>query len=318
MEEKILNIFRKREGFLSGGELSRLLKVSRAAIWKHIEKLREQGYEIDAQPHLGYKLLSVPDRMLPEEITWQLGTKVIGKKVYSYEKTDSTMDIAQRLAGSPDSEGICIFAEEQTKGRGRLGRSWQSPKSKGIYLSVILKPDISPDEAPKITLLAAVAVANAIRQACSLTSLIKWPNDVLIDNLKVCGILTEMSAEVDRTKYIVVGIGLNANIKKSDLPRGATSLSNEFGSKISRVQIAKEILRQIDKLYSSFKEEGFDIVIKHWRDMSATLGCRVRVNYHNRKIEGQAMDVDTQGALVVRLDNGFVEHISAGDVSIIR
>jgi len=319
MDDKILNIFRVSSGeYVSGEELSEELKISRAAIWKHIEQLRSEGYNIVAQPHLGYKLISTPDKLIAEEIAYELRTKLIGKKIYSYETTDSTMDIAHRLAQSRTPEGTAIFSEGQSKGRGRLGRNWLSPKGKGIYLSLILRPKILPTEAPKITLVSAIAVAKAIRKQTLLPALIRWPNDILVDGRKACGILTEMSAEVNTIKYIILGIGINVNTDKELLPKGATSLKEESGETVSRVELTKELLRQLEQQYLLFKKEGFAPIISEWRNLSFMLGNRVKIVCQDKKLEGHAVDLDLSGALVIRLDSGFTEKVLAGDVILVR
>ena len=319
MDEKILNIFRSSNGeFISGEEISEKLKISRAAVWKHIEQLRREGYEISGEPHVGYRLTGRPDKLIPEEISHGLGTKIIGRKIYSYETTDSTMDVAHKLAGSGSLEGTVVFSEGQSKGRGRMGRHWVSPKGKGIYFSPILRPEVSPAEAPKITLMSAVAVALAIRKFTHLGALIKWPNDILINDRKVCGILTEMSAEVNTVTYMVLGIGINVNTAKIDLPKEATSLKAEAGEEISRVELTQEVLRELERQYHIFKEKGFSKIIEEWKGLSHTLGEEVKITCHGRKIEGTAVDLDASGALVVRTDNGFTEHITAGDVVMVR
>ncbi len=319
MDDKILNIFRSSKGeFISGEELSEELKISRSAIWKHIEQLRSEGYNIIAQPHLGYKLIAVPDKLIAEEISYGLGTKLIGKKIYSYETADSTMDIAHRLAQTGSPEGAVVFCEGQSKGRGRLGREWASPKGKGIYLSLILRPKILPTEAPKITLMSAIAVAKAIRKQTLLPALIRWPNDILIDGRKVCGILTEMSAEVNTVKYIILGLGINVNTSKEALPKGATSLKIELGETVSRVELTKELLRQIEEQCLLFKEEGFGEVVSEWRNLSSMLGNRVKIVCQDKKLEGYAVDLDLSGALLVRRDSGFTEKVFAGDVILVR
>lgn len=319
MDDKILNIFRSSNGeFISGEEISEKLKITRAAVWKHIEQLRKEGYEITGEPHVGYRLTGTPDKLIPQEISHKLGTKIIGRKIYSYETTDSTNDVAHRLAQSGSPEGTVIFSEGQSKGRGRMGRQWLSPKGKGIYLSLILRPDLSPAEAPKITLVSAVAVALAIRKVTHLGALIKWPNDILINDRKACGILTEMSAEVNTVSYIVLGIGINVNTAKADLPKEATSLKIETGEEVPRVELAQEILRELERQYRIFKEKGFKKIIEEWKGLSHTLGEEVKITCHGRKVEGTASDLDTSGALVVRLDNGFTEHITAGDVIMVR
>ena len=196
MDEKILKILRSHQDrFISAGSLSRKLSLSVSTISRHIHKLQEQGYDIVAQPHWGYKLTGLPDKLLAEELTWRLKTELIGKRILSYNIVDSTNAIAFSLAEQGMSEGTAVFAEGQKKGKGRLGRSWTSPKSQGIYLSLILRPKIAPAGASLITLLAAVSCAEAIRKVCGLTSQIRWPNDILVNNKKVCGILTEMNAK---------------------------------------------------------------------------------------------------------------------------
>jgi len=319
MDEKILAVFRKSpQQYVSGEDLSEDLGVSRTAVWKHIEELRDLGYIIEAEPHLGYRLAATPDRLLPSELSWGLDTKIIGKKILSFDLADSTMDIAADVAQTVKGEGVCIFAEGQKKGRGRMSREWQSPKYKGIYLSVILRPDISPNETSKITLTAAVSVTKTIREKTGLAALIKWPNDVLLGDKKVCGILTEMNAEADRVKFVIIGIGINVNTAKSELPKTATSIKEQILDKIDRIEFARSLLEELDRNYLILKRQGFGPILGEWRNFSATLGRRIRVSFKQRHIEGQAMDVDEAGALMVRLDSGFVERVLAGDVVLVR
>jgi len=318
-DEKILSIFRKYPGqHVSGEELSEELGISRTAIWKHIEDLRKIGYNIEAEPHLGYRLISLPDRLVALELSQGLNTKIIGKNILSYDTVESTMDAAYDLAIKTKGEGACVFAESQRKGRGRMGRDWQSPRYKGIYASIILRPDILPNETPKITLMTAVSIAKTISSKFNLEPQIKWPNDLLIDNKKICGILTEMNAEADKVKFLVVGIGINVNSKQSDLVDTATSLKEKTGDKIDRIAFAKAVLEGLDEHYAIFNEKGFQPILDELRNFSSTLGRRVKVDFRNRRIEGQAMDVDESGALLVRLDNGFVERILSGDVMLVR
>jgi len=317
--EKILEIFKTRpEGYVSGEELSTFLQVSRAAIWKHIEKLRKEGYRIDAVPHLGYKLVSMPDKLLQEELQWNLSTQIVGKKILSYSSVDSTNTIAYKLGEEGLEEGSVIVAEEQKKGKGRLGREWISPKGVGIYLSCILRPHILPVEVPKITLLAAVAVTKAIREVSGLNVVIKWPNDILLGRKKICGILTELRAEQDTVNFVVIGIGINVNTEKNDLPKEATSLKEEADKQIPRVELAKAVMQQLESHYLKFKKQGFEPIIDEWRDFSGILGARVKVISQNKGIEGQAQDIDNTGALIIRLDNGMLERVLAGDVRLVR
>lgn len=322
MDEKILALIRDRADYFSGEEISKALSISRAAIWKHIEKLRGEGYDIIAAPHLGYKLVSCPDRLIPEEISWKLNTKVFGKKIYSYKNTDSTNTIAYKLAEDGEKEGAAVFAQEQSLGRGRFRRRWSSPEG-GVYMSLILRPKLEPVNMARVTLSAAVAIAEAIIALTGLPVRIKWPNDILINGLKVSGILTEMKAEQDEIDFVILGIGVNVNSAKvgannySPLPAGATSLKEASGHEISKVELAKKILEYCEAYYFRM-EDNFADIIDEWRKLSYTLGTRIKVHSHGQELEGQALDVDDNGGLIVRLDTGFNKHILSGDVELVR
>ena len=324
LDEKILSILRNStDTYVSGEDICKLSNVSRAAIWKHIEKLRAEGYDIEASPHLGYKLISIPDRLIPSEIKWGLDTKIVGREILSYKKVGSTNDVAYELAEKGMREGTVIISEEQTAGKGRHGRKWLSPPKGGIYLSCILRPGIVPTEIPRITLLGAVAVAKAVRKASGLPAMIKWPNDILVNSRKVCGILTEMKAEQDRVHFIVVGIGINVNTKAKYLPRGASSVKEELcrsklEREVSRIELTRNILEFIEEDYFVMKEKGFKPIMEEWRHLSAILGSRIRVVLQNRSFEGQAYDIDDTGALLVRRDAGVMERVSSGDVVMAR
>lgn len=325
LDEKILNILRKHpETYVSGEELCKLADVSRAAIWKHIEKLREEGYEIEAVPHLGYKLSRSPDVLIPSEIKWHLKAKLLGREIVSYKKIDSTNDTAYSLAEKGVKEGMVIVAEEQAKGKGRHGRVWLSPAKGGIYMSCILRPQIAPNEIPKITLLVAVAVAQAIRKLSGLDAMIKWPNDILIDGRKLCGILTEMKAEQDRVDFVIVGIGVNVTTPARSLPKTASSIMEELAKagvgdrEVSRVELTRKILEEFEKYYMVLGKEGFGPIIDAWKSLTHMIGSRVRVMLQNRTFEGHAHSLDPDGCLVVRLDSGVLEKVSAGDVEMVR
>ncbi len=324
LDEKILSILRNNtESYVSGEELCKLSDVSRAAIWKHIEKFREEGYEIEASPHLGYKLISIPDRLIPGEVKWNLKTTVFGKEIISYKKVESTNDVAYALAEKGLREGAVVLAEEQTKGKGRHGRLWASPPAGGIYMSCVLRPRMAPNEIPKITLLAAVAVAKSVRDLTGLSAMIKWPNDILVNNRKVCGILTEMKAEQDRIDFVIIGIGINVNSPARLLPREASSLREELRrvkkeEEISRVELTKAVLVSLEEEYFRMSREGFRPIVDEWKRLSSMLGARVKVVLQNRTLEGQAHDIDPDGSFVVRLDSGMLEKVSSGDIIMMR
>jgi len=319
IDDKILGFFKKRKNnHVSGEELSGALGISRTAVWKHIERLREEGYDIAASPHLGYKLVSAPDRLTEIELRWQLKTEVIGKRIISYKEINSTNDAAHSLAASGEAEGTVVITEYQTKGRGRLGRKWISPKGKGAYFSVILRPDILPTELSVITLFSSLAVAKTVREAVGLPAFIKWPNDILIKGQKVCGVLTELNGEMDKVNFAIVGIGININTSKELLPEGATSLSEEKGARISRLEFVRALFRSLDEYYGVLKKGKIEVILKEYKKLSSVLDRRVQIDYHNSLVSGVATDVDKDGALILRLDSGFYERVLAGDVKILR
>jgi BirA family biotin operon repressor/biotin-[acetyl-CoA-carboxylase] ligase len=314
MREKIIEFLKKNPIYVSGEELSRNLGISRQGLWKHIQELRLAGYEIMAVPHLGYRLISSPDRLLPFEVSFHLNTKFIGKKIYYFEALSSTMDEAVKLGLAGISEGAVVLAETQTRGRGRLGRHWLSPKHKGIYFSLILRPKILPNATPMLTLLCAVSVCEAIKENLGLEAQIKWPNDIFMHQKKLGGILTELNAEMDVVRFAVIGIGLNVNTDKKNLLSGATSLREQKKEQVNRLVLLQEILRQIEKNYLYFSSQGSADIINKCREYSLTLGKRIKVICQKSHLEGEAIDVDADGGLLVRKDSGLVEKIMAGDV----
>ncbi|HTL71468.1 MAG TPA: biotin--[acetyl-CoA-carboxylase] ligase [Candidatus Eisenbacteria bacterium] len=314
-DDPVLDFLReKKDGYVSGEEMSRRLKVSRAAVWKGIEVLRRLGYEVESRAGQGYRLTGIPDKMFADEIAYGLKTRMIGKKIFSYEDLDSTNDAAWRLGEEGLPEGACVFAEHQKKGRGRMGRSWLSPKGKGVLLSVLLRPKLSPAEAARVTLMTAVSAARAMKKHVGKAPGIKWPNDLLYGGKKVCGILTEMSAELDRVKFVVVGIGVNVNASAKDLPPGSTSLREAAGRAVSRQDFARDLLTEMEADYLRLKDGRFEEIVRDWEDHSATSGKRVTATVFGRKIQGQAVGIDSDGALWIRRDNGLQERVLAGDV----
>lgn len=314
MQDKIIDFLKKRQDYVSGDQMSHRLGITRQALWKHIQELKDKGYDIIAVPHLGYQLVSLPDRLFSSEISDELNTKFLGRKIHYFDVVSSTMDIAMQLAMKGSPEGTLVLAEAQTKGRGRLGREWFSPKYKGIYLSLVLRPKILPHQASILTLLSAMSICEAIKEIIGLDARIKWPNDILIHNKKLGGILTELNAETDEVRFIIIGIGLNVNNDKKTLLSLATSLKEQNKVSINRVKLLQEILRKLEANYLSFQDKGSEPILEKWRAHNVTLGRRIKVFFYRQHIEGQAVDIDTDGSLLVRSDSGIIQKVSAGDV----
>ncbi|MCD8390297.1 MAG: biotin--[acetyl-CoA-carboxylase] ligase, partial [Firmicutes bacterium] len=268
MKEKILTILKTADGYVSGERISQTLNVSRAAVWKHIKKLREEGYEIDSVTNKGYRLISAPDILTRDEIASQLETKKIGRNLHYFYQIDSTNNEAKRAWESVD--GSVFIAEIQTGGKGRLGRGWSSPAGTGIWMSILLKPDIKPWDASKITQAAGLAVCRALKP---YGARIKWPNDIIIGTKKVCGILTEMSAETDMVDYIVCGIGINVNNESFDdeISERATSIYIESGKKHSRAEIVCGVLKEFENLYEEFLESGIKNMLDEYTSLCVNI-----------------------------------------------
>jgi BirA family transcriptional regulator, biotin operon repressor / biotin---[acetyl-CoA-carboxylase] ligase len=312
--DSLLEYLRKKQVYVTAEELCRQVHISRPTVWKHILQLRSLGYDISSVPHLGYQLVSCPDRLYPSEVGAGLRTKIIGRTIQYYDHVASTMDEAMKLAQDKASDGTVVIAEAQTQGRGRLGRSWVSPKFKGLYFSIIVRPDTAVSEIASITLMAAVSVCEAVKRTCGLEARIKWPNDILLEQKKLGGILTEMNAGLDRVNYCVIGIGINVNSEPKTLVDGAVSLAQQAGSAVNRVELLRELLRQFEHYYLKFKKKEFGSILDAWRQFSVTLGERVRIDMHKGRLDGIAVDIDADGGLLVRRDSGIIEKVLAGDV----
>ena len=318
MRSQILELLRSEHGgCISGAEIASRLGVSRTAVWKHINELKNAGYEIESKVHSGYCLKECPDRMLPELISHDLATRFLGHSVISYEDIPSTNNEAKVLAAQGADEGTVVVSEAQSSGKGRLEREFFCPAG-GLWFSVILRPDFLPSEAPKCTLLAAIAVAKAMRDL-GLDAGIKWPNDIYCRGKKLTGILTEMSAEMDRINYLVVGIGINANIPQESFPEDirdkASSMSALLGRDIHRISFLQSVLCCMEELYVDVLENGFAGMLDKWRKYSITLGQQINVLGVKETFGGVAEDIDRDGALLVRTEDG-IRRVLAGDVSI--
>jgi BirA family biotin operon repressor/biotin-[acetyl-CoA-carboxylase] ligase len=307
------------EGSVSGAELSAQLGVTRAAIWARIEALRQLGFDIEAGPHKGYRLLASPDRLFADDLLARLGqTRIVGRTIRVFEETNSTNDLADRLARDGVEEGVVVFAESQTRGRGRMGRQWTSPRGQGLWFSVLLRPRLAPQAATQLTIAAATALCRAIQQQTGLAPDIKWPNDIMFDGRKAAGILTEMSAELDKIKHLVIGVGVNVNLQAADFPpelrRIATSLRVEAGREIARPALATAMLRELDYDYLRITEGRFEEVAGEWSDRCRTLGHPVAIIQGSRRVAGRAEGLDSDGALLLRDAKGHLERIIGGDV----
>lgn len=304
-----------------GTDISQKLGISRAAVWSHIEELRSLGYGINAGPHKGYRLTEVPDILIADDLTSQLSEdQIIGNQIRVFRKTASTNQLVDQIGLAGEPEGLVIFAESQTQGRGRLGRQWISPPNKGLWFSVLLRPALRPPQMTQLTVIAATALARAIRETTPLIPEIKWPNDILINGKKVAGVLTEMSAEPDRVLHAVIGIGLDVNLDEEDFPDDlkslATSLRLECGKPILRSRLAVHLLKALDDDYRRVREGQFKMVSEEWESQCITLQKRVRIHQMDRVIDGYAESLDGEGALMVRTDSGLLERITGGDVTI--
>ena len=341
-DAKILSALRANPDGVSGAQLAEQLAISRAAIWARMDDLRKVGYDIEAGPHFGYKLVNWPDALHADDLLARLNlvgqaprqsssfterqldrrdacpTKIVGRDIQVFEQTTSTNDVVEKLARDGVKEGVVVFAESQTKGRGRLGRVWQSPTRKGLWFSVLLRPNLRPQEATQLTVISATALRRAIKTVTGLTADIKWPNDLLIGGKKVVGILTEMSAEVDRVRHIIIGIGVDVNQDANEFPaelrKIATSLKIEAGEGICRAELATEIIRELDFDYARIGAGKFSEVADEWEAACVTIGKNVTVHTGVLKFRGRAEALDDDGALLVRTEHGLLERVIGGDV----
>lgn len=307
----------QHDTYVSGQEISEKLGVSRTSVWKHIQALREKGYEIDSVSNQGYRLRMVPTGFIPEEILRNLRGNILGKEIVFFTEVDSTNTQAKRRAADYP-EGTIFLAETQTGGRGRLGRNWSSQPGKGIWCSVLFKPPVRPAAASQFPLITAVAIAEALHDF-DIPAQIKWPNDLLIHGHKVCGILTEMGAELDQINYLVVGFGLNVKHQPTDFPTEiqniATSLEMVSGRNIDRVQLLCAILYQLEQRYLQFLAEGFEPIRQVWKMYTCTLGRATTISRFNQPpLHGQALDLNPDGTLSLELADGQVISVISGEI----
>ena len=300
-------------GFVSGEYIAEHLGVSRTAVWKQIKSLQNMGYDIESVKNKGYRLVSRPDIPIAEEVTLELDTQVIGKDIYYFKSLASTNLFAKKLVKDGVEEGAIVVSDVQSGGRGRKSRNWFSPEG-GLWFSIVLYPHIPPERGMLITMAGSIAVVQGIKETTDLCPVIKWPNDLLINGKKVCGILTELDAEMDCINYTVVGIGINVNNRLSeDLQGKATSLIQEAGSKVSRVKLLRSILKCFDENYSKLISGDYDFIRDSWFSHANIVGREILVHGEKTMLRGVVSDVDESGCLILDTKDGSVRVVS-GDV----
>lgn len=319
MKEEILRLLRNADGYISGQELCNRFGVSRTAVWKAINQLKEAGYEIEAQQNKGYRLMAAPDLMTEAEIKSLMHTDWVAKEVLYFDTIDSTNTKAQELAEKGYPSGTLVVADKQESGKGRRGRSWVSPSGTGIFMTLMIKPDINPNNASMLTLVAALAVAKAITSVTGEKALIKWPNDIVINGKKVCGILTEMNAQFDYINHIVVGIGINVHNESfpEEISQMASSLMIEAGGKrFHRAQIIAETMSYFEQYYDTFlKTQDLSALVREYDELLVNRNKSVRVLDPKEPFDGKAMGITPKGELIVDTWESR-KLVSSGEVSV--
>ena len=319
MKEEILRLLRSADGYISGQELCNRFGVSRTAVWKAINQLKEAGYEIEAQQNKGYRLMAAPDLMTEAEIKSLMHTEWVAKEVLYFDTIDSTNTKAQELAEKGYPSGTLVVADKQESGKGRRGRSWVSPSGTGIFMTLMIKPDINPNNASMLTLVAALAVAKAITSVTGEEAMIKWPNDIVVNSKKVCGILTEMNAQFDYINHIVVGIGINVHNESfpEEISQMASSLMIEAGGKrFHRAQIIAETMSYFEQYYDTFlKTQDLSALVREYDELLVNRNKSVRVLDPKEPFDGKAMGITPKGELIVDTWESR-KQVSSGEVSV--
>lgn len=318
MQKKILDILLNADDFISGQEISEKLGVSRQAVWKSINALKEKGYEIQSVTNKGYRLVSSPDYLNESSLKSLLHNKIIGKNLIVLDSVNSTNDYLKKLGNEGCENGTVVAAREQTRGKGRLGRTWQSKKDDGIAFSVLLRPNVAPSEVSAITPLAGLAVCKAIREYTKLDCVIKWPNDIIIGRKKLVGILTEMSAEFDAVEYVITGIGINVDHTSfpEEIAFKATSLLLETGRHIDKNELLACVLEHLENEFVKNNLELTPTALSEYTDLCATVGRSVTFQRGTRRISGMAVGVSEHGELKVMMSDGTISLVNSGEVTV--
>lgn len=318
MQKKILDILLNADDFISGQEISEKLGVSRQAVWKSINALKEKGYEIQSVTNRGYRLVSSPDYLNESSLKTLLHNKIIGKNLIVLDSVNSTNDYLKKLGNEGCENGTVVAAREQTRGKGRLGRTWQSKKDDGIAFSVLLRPNVAPSEVSAITPLAGLAVCKAIREYTRLDCVIKWPNDIIVGRKKLVGILTEMSAEFDAVEYVITGIGINVDHTSfpEEIAFKATSLLLETGRHIDKNEFLACVLEHLENEFVKNNLELTPTALSEYTDLCATVGRSVTFQRGTRRISGMAVGVSEHGELKVMMSDGTICLVNSGEVTV--
>ena len=312
-------MLRQSDGYVSGQELCALLNVSRTAVWKRIRQLQEEGYVIEAVPHKGYRIIGYPDSIAAKEVESRLTTRWAGHPVLYFETIDSTNQYAKKAAENGAAEGTLVIADEQTGGKGRSGRHWTTPPKSAVAMTLILRPTLPPECISMSTLVMGYAAARACRMLYDLDVKIKWPNDLVKDGRKLSGTLTEMSAEINAVNYIVIGIGINANIKTfpDELKETASSLALELGHDVNRAELICRVLECFEEDYEKFLSTGdLSLLQDDYNELLVNTGRTVRVLEPGHEYTGTALGISEKGELLVRREDGTVIPVYAGEVSV--
>lgn len=319
MKSEILRLLKESDDYISGQQMCDRFHVSRTAVWKAIEQLKKEGYEIEAVRNRGYRLLESPDIMSEAEIRSLMDTEWAGKNIVYFDEIDSTNNRAKELGEKDGVHGTLFVADRQVAGKGRRGRVWESPKGISIYMTILLRPDLIPTKAPMLTLVMAQSVAEGIREVTGMETGIKWPNDIVMNKKKVCGILTEMSTEIDYINYVVIGVGINVNQKVFDeeLKEKATSLMIETGAPVKRSALIAAVMKHFEKNYALFIENGdLSGLQESYNEMLVNRGKEVRILEPGNEYNAHAYGINETGELIVRTQKGEEKHIFAGEVSV--
>ncbi len=319
MKNEILRLLKTSDTYISGQQLCGYFKVSRTSVWKVMEQLKKEGYEIEAVRNRGYRLVSSPDVISEAEIKSLLGTEWAGRKVVYYDETDSTNNRAKDSGEKNGAHGTLFIADKQNAGKGRRGRAWESPSGKSIYMTILLRPQITPDKAPMLTLIMGLSVAEGIRKVSGAETEIKWPNDIVMNKKKVCGILTEMATEMEYVNYVVICVGINVNQEyfSEGIKEIATSLYEETGTVYQRSELIAAVLERFEKNYEMFLETGdLSAVRKAYDSILVNRGQEVKVLEPGNEYRAVAEGINKNGELIVRLSDGRQKNIFAGEVSV--